>query len=186
MLISGLASLQIQYLLQIANSFNDYLASFPLNLKATFTFIDVLDRCFHSLITGHSADPYSTPISAAMTSHISTTEKVRLNSIIQRTRLHVVKIIEEGPSNIPGRETEEAIPDTLSTESVTDGTSRSTTPATDITDISVGSNDNQGAEGQDEDENEDGDLDEEEWEMAIARLYELSLYEVGEQLLRTG
>lgn len=177
----GTASLQVQYLLQIANDFNDYLASFQLNLEVTFTFLDVLDRCFYALITGNPANPNSTPISAPMTSrYLSTTEKVRLNSIIQRTRLHMVKIIEDGPSNIQGNEMEDM---TMSVEESTgfvrDGTSSGTTPATDISDVPRGRDK---AMDQDEDEDDD-DI---EWEMAVARVYELSLTEVGEQLLRIG
>lgn len=162
-------------MLQIANSFNDYLASFQLNLKVTFRFLDVLDRCFYALITGNSANPDSTPISAPMASpHFSTTAKVRLNSIVQRTRLHIIKIVEEGPSNIQGDEmTDMPTPDE---GSVMDEVSRGTTPATDITDMTM-DNDNY------EDEDEDDDI---EWEMAAARVYQLSLTEVGEQLLRSG
>lgn len=173
--ISATPSLQVQYLLQIANTFNDYLASFQLNLKSTFTFLDVLDRCFYALITGNSANSNSTPISTPMASrHFSTTEKVRLNSIIQRTRLHIIKIIEEGPSNVQGDEMNDMITAAEpSTESVTDKTSRGTTPTTNIMDMGI-PNDIY------EYEEDDDDI---EWEMAVARVYELSLSEVGEQLL---
>ena len=106
--------------------------------------------------------------------HFSTTAKVRLNSIVQRTRLHIIKIVEEGPSNIQGDEmTDMPTPDE---GSVMDEVSRGTTPATDITDMTM-DNDNY------EDEDEDDDI---EWEMAAARVYQLSLTEVGEQLLRSG
>ncbi|KAF8457304.1 hypothetical protein BGX38DRAFT_1266052 [Terfezia claveryi] len=176
--ISATPSLQIQYLLQIANNLNDYLASFQLNLRVTFRFLDVLDRCFYALITGNSANPDSTPISAPMASpHFSMTAKVRLNSIIQRTRLHIIKIVEEGPSNIQGDEiTDMPTQAEQSAGSVTDGASRDTTPATDIMDIAL-DNDTY------EDDDEEDDI---EWEMAAARVYELSLTEVGEQLLRSG
>ncbi|KAF8427539.1 hypothetical protein EV426DRAFT_590529 [Tirmania nivea] len=175
--ISATPSLQIQYLLQIANNFNDYLASFQLNLKVTFRFLDVLDRCFYALITGNSANPDTTPISAPMASpHFSMTAKVRLNSIIQRTRLHIIKIVEEGPRNIQGDEIADMpVPAESSTGSVTDETFRGATPATDM-DMAMGNNSYEDEEG-------GGDI---EWEMATARIYELSLTEVGEQLLRSG
>lgn len=73
--------------------------------------------------------------------------------------------------------------------SVTDRTSRDTTPATDITDMAMGNDNYEGEDGgEDEDEDEgEGDGDDDiEWEMAAARVYELSLTEVGEQLLRSG
>lgn len=160
-------------MLQIANNFNDYLASFQLNLNVTFRFLNVLDRCFYALVTGNSADLDSTPISTPMASpHFSTTAKVRLNSIIQRTRLHIIKLVEEGPSNILGDILGDEVPTPAEplTGSAMDGTSRGTTPAT------MGT-------GNDGDEEGGDDI---EWEMAAARVYELSLTEVGEHLLRSG
>ena len=173
---SVIATLQIQYLLQIANNFNDYLSSFALDLKVTFTFLDVLDRCFYALITGNSANPDSTPISMPIASTtFSTTEKVRLNSIIQRTRLHLVRIIDEGPSNLPESENpEEHLP--ADVDSAPESASGGETPSTDITDANMGDNE----------EDEEEEEEEVEWEMALARIYELSLNEVGEQLQRTG
>ncbi|KAF8444257.1 hypothetical protein BDZ91DRAFT_853803 [Kalaharituber pfeilii] len=178
--VSSTPNLQIQYLLRIANDFNDYLSSFMVQLRTTFTFLDVLDRCFYALLTGQSTDPVLTPISPSMaSSRITTTEKVRLNSIVQRTRLHVVKIIEEGPSGIAESHPDEVEDVNMSTGSASDIASRGTTPATDLSGIGRDSE-------YDHDERQDEEDDEEdELEMAVARVYEHTLSELSEQLERT-
>lgn len=80
----------------MANSFNDYLASFPPDLKVTLRLLDTFDRCFYTLITGTSTD-LSIPLPPAFSvSQMNMTEKVRLRSMIERTRLHVVKLLESG------------------------------------------------------------------------------------------
>ncbi|KAH0606713.1 uncharacterized protein H6S33_003547 [Morchella sextelata] len=94
--VSSTPTLQIHYMLQMANSFNDYLASFPPHLKVTLRLLDTFDRCFYTLITETSADP-STPLPPAFSAYqMNMTEKVRLKSMIERTRLHVVKLLESG------------------------------------------------------------------------------------------
>lgn len=148
------------------------------NLRITYTFLDVLDRSFYALITGNSVNPNSTPISAPMASrNFSTTEKVRLNSIIQRTRLHVVKLVEQGPSNLPLGDSEGIeSPAKSPVPPATNG--RVPLPATapdNQTDVNTGFHKESECDGED-DENI-------EWEMTIARVYELSLNEVGEHLL---
>ncbi|TGZ83555.1 hypothetical protein EX30DRAFT_338181 [Ascodesmis nigricans] len=95
--ISSTPWLQVQYLLNIANTFNDYLASFPPDWPPIFQLLDKLDRCFYDLVVGTSRGW-----------KMSMTEKVRVKGIIERTRLHVVQRAElyrdeEQPPDIDDR-----------------------------------------------------------------------------------
>ncbi|PUU75555.1 hypothetical protein B9Z19DRAFT_1131100 [Tuber borchii] len=155
--VSSTPSLQTQYLLQIANSFNDYISSFPPRFKSTLRLLDKLDRCFHSLITGSSTDSYA-PLSPALSGYrMNMTERVRLKSVIERTRLHVVGLA-EGMTEAPDPPTEESVPDVGNRESENS-----------LVDAM------------------DGDSEEEEYEaleMELSRVYERCLVEIGESLKR--
>lgn len=147
------ATLQTHYLLQMANSFNDYLASFPPQLKSTLSLLDTFDRCFYTLITGSSVDPSTSLSSEFSVSRMNMTEKVRLKSIIKRTRLHIVKLAEKSMST----------PD-LPTD--TDGKDD------DEMDIETG-----------DETDVDGDNQEhEEWEIEVMKVYDRSLIQIGEGL----
>lgn len=82
----------------MANSFNDYLASFSPQLRTTLRLLDAFDRCFYTLITGSSVHRLITPSSALSVSSMNMTEKVRLKSVIERTRLHIVKLADRSMS----------------------------------------------------------------------------------------
>jgi len=77
--ISGTASLQIPYLLQIASSLLQYLPPFPPRPTPTFRLLNRLDLAFHLLIADY---------------RMSGTEKVRLNSIVKITRAMVLRLME--------------------------------------------------------------------------------------------
>ncbi|KAK6496589.1 hypothetical protein TWF481_001587 [Arthrobotrys musiformis] len=77
--VSGTASLQIPYLLQIAGSLLDYLPPFPPRPTPTFRLFNKLDLAFHTLLSEY---------------RLSITEKVRLNSIVKVSRAMVVRLIE--------------------------------------------------------------------------------------------
>ncbi|KAK6338978.1 hypothetical protein TWF696_009775 [Orbilia brochopaga] len=77
--VSGTASLQIAYLLQIASSLLQYLPPFPPRPTPTFRLFNKLDLAFHTLLAAHS---------------LSATEKVRLNSIVKVSRAMVLRLME--------------------------------------------------------------------------------------------
>ncbi|PWW75607.1 hypothetical protein C7212DRAFT_297530 [Tuber magnatum] len=154
--VSSTPSLQTQYLLQIANSFNDYISSFPPRLRSTLRLLDKLDRCFHSLITGSSADSYA-PLSPALSGYrMNMTERVRLKSVIERTRLHVVGLA-EGMMEAPDPPAEEDVPDV-------GGRGPEDSPVDAL------------------DENSGGE--DEALEIELSKVYERSLVEIGESLER--
>ncbi|RPA97534.1 hypothetical protein L873DRAFT_1809582 [Choiromyces venosus 120613-1] len=153
--VSATPSLQTPYLLQIANSFNDYISSFSPRFKSTLRLLDKLDRCFHSLITGSSTDSYA-PLSPALSGHkMNMTERVRLKSVIERTRLHVVGLA-EGIMQAPDPPTE------------------------DVPDVGDRESKNAQVDAVDEDPEEE----DEALEIELSRVYERSLAEIGETLKR--
>ncbi|KAG0638571.1 hypothetical protein HOY80DRAFT_1047252 [Tuber brumale] len=153
--VSSTPSLQTQYLLQIANSFNDYISSFPPRFESALGLLDKLDRCFHSLITGPSAGSYA-PLSPALSgSRMSMTERVRLKSVIERTRLHVVGLAEG--MEAPDPPTEEDVPDVGDRK-----------PGHSLIDALDGGSEEGG----------------EALELELSRVYERSLVEIGESLKR--
>ncbi|KAJ6264397.1 hypothetical protein Dda_0543 [Drechslerella dactyloides] len=77
--VSGTASLQIAYLLQIASSLLQYLPPFPPRPTPTFRLLNKLDLAFHTLLAAH---------------RLSGTEKVRLNSIVKVSRAMVLRLME--------------------------------------------------------------------------------------------
>ncbi|KAF8539421.1 hypothetical protein BDD12DRAFT_882376 [Trichophaea hybrida] len=173
--ISSSAPLQIQYLLQIANTFNEYIWGYHVQggeWKNVFALVDKLDRCFHSMITEGKVDM---------------TEKVRLKSVIERTRLHLVKLPEfrgeedEGPDrpirsieDACGRDTEVGAPITPATEE--DGMEVEDDGDND------GDEDEDGIEVGDDDDEAEEDL---EWEIEISKVYERTLQEIGDELAST-
>lgn len=149
-------------MLQMANSFNDYLASFPPDLKVTLRLLDTFDRCFYTLITGTSADP-STPLPPAFSiSQMNMTEKVRLKSMIERTRLHVVKLLESGGG----------APDPLTENAKFFG------ERNEQTDIDT--------ENETEDDGRGSYADDEELEIEVSKVYERCMVQLGEGLKTVG
>ncbi|KAK9367804.1 hypothetical protein V1509DRAFT_565817 [Lipomyces kononenkoae] len=76
--------IQSQYLLRIADDLNDCIPSLPINSpERVFSFLRKLDKIFHKLIVGD------------VPSHkrMGNTEKARLESIIERTRVDIVAVM---------------------------------------------------------------------------------------------
>ena len=170
------AFFQIPYLLQIANTFNDYMAYFPLDLKTTFTFLDLLDRCFYTLITG-TALPENSPLPPHMAvKQLNQTEKVRLKSIIERTRLHCVKNMEDGPTHAQYSEAEVGNMTPAPEHDLEHENPEGETPAEPNNGTgSVNANYNLNEDDEDDDESH-------EWVLAVTRVYNRSLVELSEQL----
>lgn len=135
----------------MANSFNDYLASFSPHLKITLRLLDVFDRCFYTLITGSSVHQLVTPSSALPVSGMNMTEKVRLKSIIERTRLHIVKLADRGRS----------------------------TPTGSVLNTGSNSGDGMDIETGDETDIDGDDAEDEGLEIEVAKVYNWSLVQIG-------
>ncbi|QSS61989.1 DMC1-like protein [Histoplasma capsulatum] len=89
--VSGTPSLQIPYLISLAVLLNTYLPDFPFSARATFKLIKKLDTIFASLLLGkdlQTGNPL--PGFEGKLGVVSMTEKVRIKSIAESTRIIVV------------------------------------------------------------------------------------------------
>ncbi|KAL1975375.1 hypothetical protein VTN31DRAFT_3767 [Thermomyces dupontii] len=95
--VSGTPSLQIPYLISVAGLVKSFLPSYPLSVKTTLRLLKKLDRVFASLLLGHDVDD-GTVLSGFENRRnvVSMTEKVRIKSIAEATRLAVVDLWERG------------------------------------------------------------------------------------------
>lgn len=147
------APLQITFLLTIALSVSTSLQSFPFNPRPTFPFLRKLDLAFSSLLKGVSADGQPLPGFEGGRGRLSTTEKVRIRGIVERTRVAVVEAT--------GREGSLADPKSVSlTETDTEDDFNTTNDDDDVKNL--------------EDEGSYR-----RWEMDIARVYEKTFVELG-------
>ncbi|KAF2219467.1 hypothetical protein BDZ85DRAFT_243194 [Elsinoe ampelina] len=94
--ISGTPSLQIPYLISIALLVNTIIPAFPASPKQLFRSIGKLDHAFASLLQGRDVDT-GEPLPGFSTGRkVSTTEKVRIKSLIERTRISVANVMAAG------------------------------------------------------------------------------------------
>lgn len=93
--VSGSPNLQIPYLLHLAILSAEYLALFnptARSIHAAFRLLSKLDYAFASLLTGNDVAT-GEPLSGFENGRtVSTTDKVRLKGIVERTRLTVVRV----------------------------------------------------------------------------------------------
>lgn len=93
-MITSLANLQMPYLLNLAVLTTEFLSIFPAtarSLHATFRLLSKLDEAFSSLLIGHDTATGEPLPGFDGDRHISTTDKVRLKGIVDRTRLTVTR-----------------------------------------------------------------------------------------------
>jgi hypothetical protein len=86
------ASLQIPFLLNIANALNEYMARFPFAPKPTLQLLQKLDFAFSSLLHGEDVETGEQLPGFESGRKVTTTEKVRLRSLVESTRVEVVEI----------------------------------------------------------------------------------------------
>jgi hypothetical protein len=163
-----LANLQVPYLLNLAVLTTEFLPLFPASersTQATFRLLWKLDEAFSSLLTGHDTATGESLPGFDNKRSISTTDKVRLKGIVDRTRITVVRV--------------------LSGESVADEGSV-TADESDVGDVADTDTDGERPGPQDTVKFEgfdDDDDDEEEWEERnIGSVYEKTIGELGDVL----
>ena len=86
-----IASLQIPFLLNIANAFLDYLEPFPFAAEATLKLFHKLDYAFSSLLHGEDIITGEPLPGFEYGRKVNTTEKVRLRGLVERTRVQVIE-----------------------------------------------------------------------------------------------
>lgn len=93
MLTSCAVTLQVSYLLSLALLVVTYLPSFPPAPRSMFRVLGKLDLAFASLIQGREVDT-GEPLPISYSGRgITGTEKVRIKSLIQSTRVAVVELM---------------------------------------------------------------------------------------------
>ncbi|KAK6381675.1 hypothetical protein LTS17_004734 [Exophiala oligosperma] len=85
--ISGTPTLQIPYLLSLAGLVCSYMPAFPFS-TSVFYITGKIDRGFTSLLLSSSAGSSD----SATTYHVSMTEKVRIKSLVEETRITAVNV----------------------------------------------------------------------------------------------
>ena len=151
-------------MLTIALTTCSCLPSFPFLPRPTFQLLHKLDLVFYSLLQGTNAETGEIlPGFEGGRGKLSTTEKVRIRGLVERTRVAVVEVAAKG-------------------ESVADAGS---VAQTDTEDGGFTTNDN----NEDEDDAMDGTQVEGNhgrWEMEVARVYERTIVELGMSLDASG
>lgn len=92
------ATLQIPFLLSLAGIFADYLPAFPFAERPTICLADKLDQAF-AILLNHDRDPVLAV--ATDTNHhlVSVTDRVRIRSVIERTRIIAVEASTKKPAS---------------------------------------------------------------------------------------
>ncbi|KAL8761776.1 MAG: hypothetical protein Q9184_002137 [Pyrenodesmia sp. 2 TL-2023] len=152
--VSGTPPLQITFLLTIALNVATSLQSFPFTPRPTFPFLRKLDLAFSSLLKGVSVETgQPLPGFDGGKGRLSTTEKVRMRGIVERTRVVIVEVA--------GKEGSLADVRTIS---------RPETETEDDLDMTA---------DDDDVENLEDESSHRRWEMDIAKVYEKTIVELG-------
>jgi len=152
--VSGTPSLQVPYLINLALLLTTIVPAMPPTPKGLFRLIGKLDHAFASLIQGRDVDTGERLPGFEGRKGVSGTEKVRIRSLVERTRVGVIEAFKKGEFDFA--EPEEDDMDKMDT-------------------------DNDGElvlEGDDFEEDEEDDS----WDMQLARVYDRTLVELGDSL----
>ena len=148
------ASLQIPYFLTVALTLSSYLPSFAFSPQSTFHLLQKLDLVFSSLLHGRNVETGDIlPGFEGGRAKLSTTEKVRVRGLVERTRVTVVEVAGKRAS--------------------VDDVSRLTETQTETEDDIATTDDDNAME-------DDGGHG--RWEMEIARVYERTIVDLGQFL----
>jgi len=98
--VSGTPGLQIPYLLTLALLTVNYIPGFPAVPRTMFRLLDKLDSAFASLIQGKDIETGETLPGFLNRKGVSGTEKVRIKSLVERTRVTVVEAMSKGEYDV--------------------------------------------------------------------------------------
>ncbi|KAI9848297.1 MAG: hypothetical protein M1837_000561 [Sclerophora amabilis] len=159
--VSGTPSLQTPYLLSLALLLTSYLPSFPPAPKPMFRSLHKLDFAFSSLLQGRNVDSGESLPGFESGRAVTMTEKVRIKSLVERTRVLVVDLMRNAD------EMEEEVEENTTGDDEDDDED-------DDEGVSTGVRD-------------EVDMDEaDKWNMEIARVYDRTVVELGDTLGGNG
>ncbi|KAI5202657.1 hypothetical protein E4T39_04638 [Aureobasidium subglaciale] len=156
--VSGTPALQVPYLINMALLVNTMIPAFPLAPKSLFRLLGKLDHAFASLLVGRDVAT-DEPLPGFNTGRgVSGTEKVRIKSLVERTRICVVEVVNRGEFD----EDDDFLPDSPKD--------------TDMEGDLILDDDGP------EDINVDDMEDDDDWNMQVARVYDKTLVEMGDTM----
>ncbi|KAK5114002.1 hypothetical protein LTR62_003125 [Meristemomyces frigidus] len=94
--VSGTPSLQVPYLINLASLLSSVISGMPPAPKSLFQCLGKLDHCFASLIQGRDIETDQQLPSFFGQKVMSDTEKVRIRSLVERTRVAIVEAFKKG------------------------------------------------------------------------------------------
>lgn len=152
--VSGTPSLQVPYLISLALLLSTVIDGMPPSPKRLFRVIGKLDRAFASLLQGRDVETGEALPGFQNRKGISGTEKVRIRSLVERTRISVMEAFKRGefePEVVEDEVDEDQMDVDLDGELVLEG---------------------------DDFEAEEDDS----WDMSLARVYDQTIVELGDSL----
>lgn len=154
--VSGTPSLQVPYLISLALLLSTTISGMPPSPRRLFRLIGKLDRAFASLLQGRDVETGEALPGFQSRRGISGTEKVRIRSLVERTRISVMEAFKRGEFDL----------DDVEDDDDNEG---------DQMDVDM--------EGELVLEGDDFDVDEDEnWDMSLARVYDQTIVELGDSL----
>ncbi|QIW97037.1 hypothetical protein AMS68_002555 [Peltaster fructicola] len=153
--ISGTPSLQVPYLINIASLLNTVIPAMPTTPKQLFRLLDKLDHAFASLLQGRDVDSGEALPGFNTGRGVSGTEKVRLRSVVERSRRCVFEALKSDDLDLEYEEDDDVMDVDSSAASVSG-------------ELVLEGDENAG--------------DEPDWEMQIARVYDRTIVELGDSL----
>lgn len=156
--ITGTPALQVPYLINLALFVNTMIPAFPLAPRPLFRLLGKLDHAFASLIVGRDVATDETLPGFNTGRGVSGTEKVRIKSLVERTRLCVVEVVNKGEFD-EDEDDREPSPE----DADADG------------DLILDND-------EPEDINVDDVEDDDDWHMQISRVYDKTMVELGDSM----
>lgn len=159
--VSGTPGLQVPYLISIGLLLGNIVQGMPASAKALFASLGKLDFAFASLMVGRdveSGEALPGFEAGGRKGVVSGTEKVRIRSLVERTRVGVVEAFKKGEFELDGEDEDES-EGKMDVDTETDGEGGLV------------------LEGDDHDEEPEDSLD-----MQIARVYDRTMVELGDSL----
>lgn len=145
------------YFLTIALTLSSYLPSFTFSPRPTFHILQKLDLVFSSLLQGRDVETGDAlPGFEGGSARLSTTEKVRVRGLVERTRVIVVEVAGKRGS--------------------VDDVRKLTETPTDTEDDLLTTGNDEAMEGVEDDDGHG------RWEMEVARVYERTIVDLGQFL----
>lgn len=163
--VSGTPGLQVPYLISLALLMGNVVAAMPPNPKSLFRLLGKLDHCFASLIQGRDIESGEVLPGFEGRKGVSGTEKVRIRSLVERTRVAVLEAFKKGEFDFEG----------TAADDESEGGEK------------IETDDEEGLVLENEDPNAiDDDEEADSYDMQLARVYDQTIQELGDSLEAPG